>query len=369
MRARPSEVMMVKATVQATMQATVQGMMASAKAISLAATAALALGAACGSVEGDPDGGPDGGGGTPVTPVAPSAGKAMYQGQQRVFRTTSGGTCNGRVAAGMSGTGFCFLAADDTVKCAGTIGPIVYGSSFAATGVIGAEQILLMFADNGMCVTRTDHTAMCMGTNTTALGVTPAGFTRWTARNDLAALSTGSWEQLCGITTAGQVYCGGGGYGNPPVSVGTAGQTALWVNPAGAAQLSDAMVTRPAEGRTDCQVTVDGLRCGAQIYGPNNGAVVSGTQILVAAGQPAAACWLTAEGSVTCSGSGSRFARGKVLLLAASSVTDSMCAIYNDGSVWCRGSNTAGKLGTGAMTALDVDTMVAPAGSARVKCE
>lgn len=340
-------------------------------AMAMVVPAALALGAGigCGSVGGDSDAPVDSVTGAPLTPVAPAVGRVMYQGTQRQFKTTTGGTCNGRVAASMGGTGFCFLAADDQVKCAGVVGGMSYGMTFSSTGVMGAEQIMVMFADNGMCVTRTDHTAMCMGTNTAALGTTPAGFTRWTARSDLAALGSGTWEQLCGITMNGQVYCGGGQYGNPPVSVGTAGQTGLWVNVAGVAQLSDAMVTRPGEGRTDCQVTLDGLRCGPQIYGPNNGAVVSGTSVAVPPGQPAAACWLTSEGSVACSGSGPRFARGKVVLLAASSVTDSMCAIYNDGAVWCRGSNSSGKLGTGTTTSLDVDTMVAPPGSARVRCE
>lgn len=337
---------------------------------SLLAVLVVLVWCGCGSVPGDgSDGGMDANGGTPVTPVAPSSGRAMYQGTQRLFKTSMGGTCTGRVAASMSGTGFCYLAADDSVKCAGLIGGVNYGMTFAPAGVMNAEQIMVMFADNGMCVTRTDHTAMCMGTNAAALGATGASFARWTARSDLAAIGSGTWDQLCGITLTGQVYCGGGAFGNPPVSVGAAGQTGLWVNNLGEAKLSDAIVTRPGEGRTDCQVVQDGLRCGPQLYGPNNGAVVSGTAILVEPGQPAAACWLVSEGSVTCSTGGPRFARGKVLLLAASSVTDSLCAIYNDGSVWCRGSNASGKLGTGTAAALDVELMVAPPGSARAKCE
>ena len=317
---------------------------------------------------------PDGGGLPPSTiaasPIAPSAGKRMYQGTQRQLKTVSGGVCNARVAASISGSGFCFLAADDNVKCAGTVGGVVHGMAFKPVGQSGVEQILVMPLDNGMCVTRTDHTALCMGTNTTALGAANAAFTRWTARTDLAALASGTWEQLCGITLAGQVVCGGGVspmvYGNPPINLGTAGQTGLWVDLTGTAQLSDAAVLRPSEGRAECQITATGMKCGASSYGPQNGTVVAGT--LVKGATTPLPCWLTDNGSVSCS-DGPRFAPNKVLLLAASTSTDSMCAIYSDGSVWCLGSNTAGKLGTGTTTALATATMVAPAGSAMARCE
>ena len=317
------------------------------------------------------DAGPGGNSGVPVAPVAPTmAGKAMYQGTQRLFKTAAGSTCTGRVAASMGASGFCYLASDDSVKCAGLVGGNTYGMTLAPIGQTGAEQLLIMFADNGMCMTRTDHTALCLGSNVTALGSSTTAFTRWTARSDIAALATGTWEQLCGITTAGQVYCGGmatPAYGNPPISVGASGQTGLWVDLTGAAKLSDPVVVRPSEGRADCQVTPTGLKCGTMSYGPQNGSVVSGTAI-GAMGTIPVACWLLDNGSVNCS-DGPRFAANKVLLLAASHTTDSMCAIYNDGAVWCLGSNTNGKLGTGNATALAVATMVAPPGSARARCE
>lgn len=328
--------------------------------------------AACGSVPGEPDAAVDGNdnSGTPRTAAAPSAGKPMYQGTQRLFKTTSGGTCRGRVAASMSATAFCYLSADDNVKCAGLLGGTDYGLTFKSLAIGGVEQILVMFQSNGLCVTKADHTALCMGNNLNALGAPTTSFTRWTARTDLVALATGTWDQLCGITSTGQVYCGGGlapmAYGNPPVAVGAAGQTGLWVTTAGAAQLSDAAVLRPAESRTECQVTAGGLKCGPTSYGPSNGTLVSGA-LVDGAGSPFA-CWLTDNGNVTCS-NGPRFAAGKVVFLAASYTSDSLCAIYNDGSIWCLGSNANGKLGTNATTPLTVETMVAPPGSARVKCE
>jgi hypothetical protein len=308
----------------------------------------------------------------PVTPVAPTASMAMYQGTQRLFTTQLGTTCPGRVAASMGGTGFCFLASDDTVRCAGVIGSVDYGMQLASIGQTGVEQIMVMFLDQGMCVTRTDHTVQCMGTNTNAFGSgnISTTFSQWTSHTDVAAIATGTWDQICGIDSSGQVFCGGisnPNFGYPPVNVGSAGQTSVWVDTFGEAHLSDPNVLRPAESRTDCQVSA-GLEClmGGP-FGPVDGTLVMGTEL---GGNPSnsEACWLTSNGTVTCS-FGPRFAPGRVLFFAADSYSDSLCAIYNDGSVWCIGSNDDGKLGTGNTNTLTTETMVAPPGSARVACD
>jgi hypothetical protein len=60
---------------------------------------------------------------------------------------------------------------------------------------------------------------------------------------------------------------------------------------------------------------------------------------------------------------------GKVLHLAGHTYSDSLCAIYNDGSIWCIGSNDEGKLGTGDTNPLTVETMVAGPGTALVSCK
>ncbi len=303
-----------------------------------------------------------------VAPVAPGAAQPMYQGGQTRFRTSSGALCSGRVAASMAGTAFCYLAADDDVRCAGVIAGIDYGMTPSAIGQPGAVQILLMLLDNGMCITRADHTVMCMGTNTNAFGAgnTSTTFKRWTAHDDVSAISTGTWDQLCGITQTGQVFCGGApNFGNPPVNIGPAEQTSLWVDITGAARLSDPLVLRPGESHTSCQIRAGGVTCTTgQIFGPANATVVMGGYVSSGGG----ACWLTDDATVTCS-YGRRFAAGKVLYLAASYSSDSLCAIYSDGSVWCIGSNDSGKLGTGNTAPLTTETMVAPPGSARVACE
>lgn len=317
--------------------------------------------------EGDED---DDGQAVPVAPLAPTVDTPMYQGTQRDFRTQRGGTCRGRVAASMGTTGFCYLAADDNVKCSGEIGGVDYGFTPTNTGQIDAEQIMVFFFGDGMCVTKTDHTVQCMGMNTNAFGNTlSTTFGRWTARNDLAVIASGTWDQICGITTGGQVYCGGRGnpdFGNPPIAVGAPSQRSLWVDGFGIARLSDPSVLRPGESRTECQVRATGLVCGGTSFGPTNGTVVSGTQMR--AGIMDVTCWLDSAGTVGCS-TGPRFAPGKVLFLAANYYSDSMCAIYNDGSIWCIGSNDHGKLGTGNTAPLEIETMVAPPGTARVRCD
>ena len=309
----------------------------------------------------------------PVTAVAPTVGNAMYQGTQRDFRTQLGTTCKGRVAASMGGTGFCYLAADDNVKCAGVVGGVDYGMTPTSVGQTGVEQIMVFFLDNGMCVTRTDHTVSCMGTNTNAFGSTLSRqFSRWTARDDLMAIGSGTWDQVCGITLTGQVFCEGIGnpdFGHPAIAVGAPGQSSLWVDGGGVAHLSDTSVLRPAESRTECQLKSNGLVCGGSPFGPTNGSIVAGAQIQGLGGPGGTTvCWLDTAGTVTCT-NGPRFEPNSVLFLAADFYTDSLCAIYNDGSVWCIGSNSNGKLGTGNTAALAIETMVAPAGSARVQCD
>src|SRR5262249_35718774 len=248
--------------------------------------------------------------------------------------------CNARVAASMGGTGFCFLAADDNVKCAGVVGTVSFGMMFSTVGQANAQQIMVMFLDNGMCITKADHTVVCMGTNTNAFGTggITTQFSRWTAHSDVVAMGWGTWDQICGITMAGQVFCGGLGnpnFGNPPVNVGAAGQTSFWVDGAGIAHLSDTNVLRPSESRTECQIKANGFVCaGGQAFGPTNGTIVNA----VSGGDPMnpSVCWLDTAGTVTCT-NGPRFMPGKVLYLAGDFYSDSLCAIYNDGSVWCIG--------------------------------
>jgi len=305
-----------------------------------------------------------------VTPVAPTPGHWMYQGSQTAFRRGDGTTCTGRVAASMGERSFCYLAANNDVRCAGRIGDLDHSSGFRSVGQRGATQILVMSLYDGMCVANTDHTVRCIGTNSNAFGdtVTPAAFTQWSAHTDVAAIASGTWDQLCGITGDGQVFCAGfPGYGVTPVDVGPPGQTSVWVDTMGAARLSDAGLLRTSESRTVCQIKPHAMVCDGASYGPTNGTIVMGSEVDGGSFRDGV-CWLTEAAAVTCT-YGPRFADGEVVYLAANLYTDSLCAIYRDGSVWCIGSNTDGKLGTGTTSELEIETMVAPPGSARFGCD
>jgi hypothetical protein len=301
------------------------------------------------------------------TPQAPTAARPMFQGSQTLFATNIGATCSARVAASMAERGFCFLAADDNVKCAGTVGGKQFGANFQLIGQRNATQILLFTSDKGMCVTGADHSVVCMASDPATFGFpSTTQFVPWISRTDVAAIGTGTGDQICGISLAGQVFCGGNGFTNPPSNVGVNGNNRFWIDSFGTVQVNDVVAFRPAEGRGDCSVGTAGLICRDKTFGPAGGKVVSGTQ--KAGGPSASACWLTSDGSVNCD-TGPRFEVGKVLLLAQSSYTDSLCAIYNDGSLWCIGSNTLGKFGTGNDLTLASETMVAPPGSAHVACD
>jgi hypothetical protein len=308
-----------------------------------------------------------------LAPVAPTVGHAMYQGGQTQFMTPTG-TCTGRVAGSMSLTGFCYLAASDEVKCAGLIGSTDYGMSFTTTGQTGATQIMVFLLSSGMCIAKTDHTVYCVGSNTGILGDSPwPTFRQWSEHGDIAAVATGFYGQLCGITLGGQVFCGGqrsaGDYGNPPINVGPPGQTSVWVDLFGEAHLSDPGVLRPGENSAKCLVQAQGLVCQELgTFGPADGTIVMGTTVVRARTADLRTCWLAQDATVTCE-YGPRFAAGKVLFLAAGFYSESLCAIYSDGSVWCIGSNQHGKLGTGNDAPLEIETMVAPPGSAHVGCD
>lgn len=178
---------------------------------------------------------------------------------------------------------------------------------------------------------------------------------------------------------AGQVYCSGYGLGDSPLlRDGGKAHTLFWQATTGTLIYDDPSVFRVSAGRTECQVTSSGLLCGRSSFGAA-GSVVDGSRVVGAAGAgpESDVCWLTQDGKVSCwrtdrlGGPGrmeAAFRGGTVLARAANQYTDSMCAVYNDGSLHCVGSNTQGKLGTGDALPLATETMVQPPGTVRIDC-
>lgn len=103
----------------------------------------------------------------PVAPLAPTAGTPMCQGTKRDILTQRGGTCRGRVAASMSTTGFCYLAADDNVNCSGVVGGIDYGVILPDTGQIGPDNGGTVGCSTGprFAPSNNDGSIWCIGSN------------------------------------------------------------------------------------------------------------------------------------------------------------------------------------------------------------
>jgi hypothetical protein len=312
-------------------------------------------------------------------PVPPSESQFMWQNVQTEFIYDSGQTCTGMVTVAMGDQATCYVGSDDELRCAGRVFSTTWGTSFTGTGQMGVEQVFIRptfnSADgNGMCLL-TGGVIRCMGRNNN-FGVYGTGgqadvavLTQWGNVGGFVRMGTGTWDQLCAINGSGDVFCAGFDYGPIPAPH-AGGATTFWIDPSGVLRVDEPVVWRAASGRTECTIRPPGLDCMGMAFGPP-GEVVDGGALEGAAGGPVGPrCWLTSGGDVQCSGAAqiTYFERGRVLALATNSYTDSMCAVYDDGSLWCLGSNDQGKLGTGDMATLLVETEVQTSGSVRVGC-
>ena len=154
----------------------------------------------------------------------------------------------------------------------------------------------------------------------------------WGAVQDIARIGTGTWDQLCAIQTDGDVFCSGYGFGLVPTQQAMTASR-FWVDTFGELQVDDDTIFRASQARAECAIDTTGLVCSGNAYGPA-GDIVDGGFV-----DGSAVCWLTDNGSVECSGNTKNdyFDAGRVLAFAYSYYTDSMCAVYDDGSIWGAG--------------------------------
>jgi adhesin/invasin len=331
--------------------------------------------------------------GVNITPLAPIAGGWQWQGQQAKFAWGSQ-SCTSRVALAVGESSVCYEAADDTLKCAGTIDLRTYGAAFAATGMAGVDQILNSGTGSGLCVHKTDGTAWCMG-NTNAGGQFGDGtlsesptFVQW-GRPNLVAIGTGNWGEICALDKAGTVACAGNTYGATPVVQGSMGpHTSFWLNSSEVLAIDDISLLRAGDGQSSCTVSTSGLSCGLSTVG-SPGQVVSGGEVSrlpdptlidgsTCANLPSTPpCWLDTSGTVQCEvcvmGVGSAasfFTPGAVLALAVNSQSDALCAVYQDASLWCiSNNNTQGMIGAGDTGPHPMAVRVQPPGSVLINCQ
>lgn len=324
----------------------------------------------------------------------------MWQGTQKAFLDDNGNVCAGvTVAIAIGDQAACYAAQGGELRCAGNIGANVFGPNFTAIPGAGAvDQILISSTfnapdHNSVCVRRTDGTGACMGKANdhgqfgTGSGAGSPSFVGWGNVGGIVALGTGTWDQMCALTSGGDLYCAGYNFGLTPSLVAFSVQ-AFYCDTFGMIVADPMGIFRAANVRTDCLVEGSGLVCNGP---PPNlptfgsaGHVVDGTYTLnyAAPNQPPGKsryCWLDDQGKATCviidmfmPGSPQVtpvFTAHRVLALAGNPYSSSLCAVYDDGSIACRGDNAKGQLGTNASVWLNADTVVAPPGSVDLACQ
>lgn len=327
----------------------------------------------------------------------------------------------------------CYVHSSGKLYCAGRIGERVFGPAFGDAEIPGPGVPVQLLGSatwnhingNGLCARLDSGMAWCLGyggrdkTQTQGLywgqfftsdSLEPGSiWKQWGTRGDIQQLTTTGLSGICARYADGASECVGqtcGFSGNPQSCyatpamgvtyasqaaiphLSTTGTNSLWIDGGGQLHRNDTTTFRAANG-ADCIVAPEGAACAVEFHGLlptiNRGlawyTILSPTKdagkvvdaVRTSGGEPGESCWLTDEGNVYCrdsAGVQSRFASGKVLAIAGTMYGGrDICAVYSDGSIWCRGANSQGQLGTGNTQPLNTETEVQPAGSARISCD
>lgn len=325
-----------------------------------------------------------------ASPMAPGPDRFMWQGQQVGFVDAAGDPCELTIAIATSDHATCFTAAGGSLLCAGA-STTDHGPAFVDTGIRGVDQVLLSLAGDDvelrhrMCVHLESGEARCIGDNRDGqLGTGDVSdvdvLTRWGESGSLVALATGSTDAFCALGDEGDVTCAGEGFGPAPVVVGT-GHAAVWMGVDSTVHFEGEDVFRVMSGHASCHVTSEGGTCWlphgffATVGAPGEVVEVVRT-VTDIGGLWERVCWLDTAGAVSCrlydpSGAfeeSAAFAAMPVLTLAGHIGTESLCAVYVDGSVACTGDNRRGQLGVSEPEHLEDELVVAPPGSVDTTC-
>jgi hypothetical protein len=325
-------------------------------------------------------GGGQGGGGPACPPSIPGPGLLPWgggfqpQGSQRV--QLDGGVCSGRIALGVGDRAVCYTHADGSLRCAGAVYQTTFGPQFTPlVGQSDVDQILVAptansATGNALCVHRADHTAWCMGDFNShgqfANGDTcpQSNFVKWDNADDVEYLATGTWDQLCALESSA-VRCAGYGFGVQPITV-PGPHTTMWFDRAAMVHVDDPSILRVSDYRSDCWTGTDGqFHCIPMDFGTPCTIVQGTVGHLMMPDQ--VICLLDTTGHAQCTDL-NNFTHGTVLAIAGNYYTPDVCAVYADGSLWCRGPNRNGELGTGDMMPVPGERQVQPPGSVRLGC-
>jgi uncharacterized repeat protein (TIGR03803 family) len=302
-------------------------------------------------------------------PVAPQSGNFMWQTLQEDFVDSAGDTCNAPVAIAVGDRVICYSAIGGELRCSGAVYQTTYNFD-VPVGITSVDQIMVsptsQTADgNAICVHKTDGTMWCMGNvwnGSGQFGVgsteTSSAFLLWGGRTDLKRVGTGTWDQMCGLTSSNQVMCSGHSFGTVPILVGSG--TSFYVSTFGTVTI-EPEIDRASPGRSECTVVEGALVCPGHAISSTS-PVVDGGARRQDLGEEY--CLLNIEGAVECSlfeyGGDTRVDQylelSDALALATNPYTRRICAIRRNGSIWCADG------GPGS------EVQVQPAGSVATAC-
>lgn len=304
-------------------------------------------------------------------PSAPSAEKFMWQGVQTDFHKGSGEPWKGKIVLSVGDQAVCYMAADKQLKCAGRVYQQNWGSAFVGTGIFDPDQVYISETSNyidgnGMCVL-VGGILKCMGRNNYwgnyGVGHTNpvSTLTQWGSQIGITHFDY-DYGRLCAIKGVNQIYCAGIGSGSTP-ALHPVSANGLYLDSYSPNPHTDTGTVW--RNQNFCSVTDGGLRCDLDEpyeFG-TPGEVVDGG---IFGGR--GLCWLTTDGEVLCADdygcTTKHFTERPVLAIAGNYwALDPMCAVYNDGSLSCIGSNQSGMFGTGNQDPLAEETVVQPPGS------
>ncbi len=317
-------------------------------------------------------------------PAAPSAGEFMWQDVQTAFVDPDGGRCTGHITAAMGMNATCFADAADNLRCAGRINAREFGTSFVDATSALVDRVMIDGSASALCVLQTGGRLACtgegnaygqFGTGSTGTAMT---FHDYLVPDPIAQTGVGTWESLCVMTDAGGVFCAGLGYApSPVVQDGGHAHSSFAIDSANTLRLDPTDVWRAQSGNAHCSVQATGLVCDSGVVaGTSAGHVVMGG--VHVRGTAYRTCWLHDDGLAFCAeapaladpptGAVAAFTVRPVLFLVLNFHIEGECAVYDDGSMACRGQNLEGMLGTGTTTPVPNEVTVAPPGSFDIRC-
>lgn len=324
----------------------------------------------------------------------------------------------------------CYVNANKKLYCAGRIGSRVFSNGFTDAQVPGSEMPVQLLGSatwnhsegNALCARMDSGKAWCLGYGGRDINLSSGVYwgqfftadalepgpiwKQWGSRSDLEQLATTGLFAVCSRYTDGTSECLGStcDFSSNPQSciptpalgvtystqgatphLASSGTNSLWLDGFGQVHRNDSTTFRAGNG-ADCIVVAEGAACASSFQGlpqitrgyatynivsppEDAGNVVDAVLTQGVGGEN---CWLTDAGNVFCrdtQGIHQRFAGGTVLAIAGNfHGRGDLCAVYSDGSIWCKGENAFGQLGTGNTLPIQ-ETQVQPLGSARINCE